>query len=160
MWKIWIRVFLEKSYLHNIRMTLAVVHLNLHLQMFNPNEPGLFGPSRSRGGVECARRSFWAISSLFFITNQPNKVSNESWHLYLPVESLNTILSCTVLPWDGTEVDYFDRGNFLHNFWKFVIFRPTWTICISKKIEKDRKRLKKIKKRSKKTEKDRKRTKR
>ena len=83
------------------------------------------------GGVECARRSFWAILSLFFITNQPNKVSNESWHLYLPVESLNTILSCTVLPWDGTEVDYFDRGNFLHNFWKFVIFRPTWTICIS-----------------------------
>ena len=83
------------------------------------------------GGVECARRSFSAILSLFFITNEPNKVSNESWHLYLPVESLNTILSCIVLPWGGTEVDYFDRGNFRHNFWKFVIFRPTWTICIS-----------------------------
>ena len=63
----------------------------------NPNQSGRFGRSIERGGVECARRSFRAISSLFFIRNQPNMVSNESWHLYLPLEPLNTILSCIVL---------------------------------------------------------------
>ena len=100
---------------------------NLILTLMNPG----FLVHLDPGGVECARRSSWAISSLFFITNQPNKVSNESWHLYIPVESLNTILSCIVLLWGGTEVDFFYRGNFQRNFWKFVIFRPTWTICIS-----------------------------
>ena len=64
---------------------------------FNPNQTGLFGLSIDRGGVECARRTFRAISASFFIRNQPNMVSNESWHLYLPLEPLNTILSCIVV---------------------------------------------------------------
>ena len=38
-------------------------------------------------------------------------VSNESWHLYLHVESLNTIVSCIVLPYGGSELAYFARGN-------------------------------------------------
>ena len=56
------------------------------------------------GGVDYAPRTFRAISSPFFIQINPNTISNESWHLYLPVESLNIILSCIVLPQGGAEV--------------------------------------------------------
>ena len=93
-----------------------------NISFVNPYHPGFFGQSIA-GGVECARRSFWDILSLFFITNQPNKVSNESWHLYIPVESLNTILSCIVLPWGGTEVDYFTAEIFSIIFenWSFFV---------------------------------------
>ena len=35
--------------------------------------------------------------ALIFHPNQPNIISNESWHLYLPIEPLSTILSCIVL---------------------------------------------------------------
>ena len=70
----------------------------------NPNQGGIFGRSIGWGGVESAHGSFRAISSSFSHPNQPNMISNESWHLYLPLESLNSILSCIVLPQGGTEV--------------------------------------------------------
>ena len=44
------------------------------------------------GGVESKLNSFWSITSPFFHPNQPNMVSNESWHLYLSVECLITSL--------------------------------------------------------------------
>ena len=71
---------------------------NYQKELLNPNQSGRFGQSIERGGgVECAHRPFRAITPLFFIRNQPNMVSNESWHLYLPLEPLNTFLSCIVL---------------------------------------------------------------
>ena len=64
----------------------------------NPNQGGIFGRSIEWGGVESAHGSFWAISSSFSHPNQPNMISNESLHLYLTLESLNSILSCKILP--------------------------------------------------------------
>ena len=64
----------------------------------NPNQGGLFGSSKGWGGVESAHGTFRAICASFHHPNQPNMVSNESWHLYLTLESLNTIPSCIVFP--------------------------------------------------------------
>ena len=86
--------FLCKS--GNFKIAEVMIDKSLELNIkLNPNQGGLFG--RSKGGVECARRTFRAISASFFIQINPNTISNESWHLYLPVESLNIILSCIVL---------------------------------------------------------------
>ena len=81
--------------------------------IFNPKRAGIFWLSKSRGWVESARSSFRAPVLLISMQINPNTISNESWHLYMPVESLNIILSCIVLPQRGAEVAYFDRGNFL-----------------------------------------------
>ena len=42
-------------------------------------------------GVESYRRTFGASTSIFSPANHPNMVSNENWHLYLPIKSLKTI---------------------------------------------------------------------
>ena len=61
-------------------------------------EPEYLVNLKAGGGTESARGGFrapvWSIS----MQTIHKRVSNESWHLYLHVESLNTILSCIVLP--------------------------------------------------------------
>ena len=39
-----------------------------------------------------------------YYKSHPQMVSNESWHLYTPIESLKTILSSVVFPQDAVEV--------------------------------------------------------
>ena len=53
---------------------------------------------KAGGGAESARSGFRAPVWLISMQISPNTISNESWHLYLPVESLNIALSCIVLP--------------------------------------------------------------
>ena len=89
--------------------------LEMGIQYFNPKQAGIFGRSKGRGGggAESAHGFFPAPVLLISMQINPNTISNESWHLYLPVESLNITLSWIVLPWGGAEVAYFDRGNIL-----------------------------------------------
>ena len=59
----------------------------------NPNQHGLFGLSIAQGGGggKCPPR-FLGGYGLIFHPNESNMVSNESWDLYQPKESLNTLL--------------------------------------------------------------------
>ena len=84
----------------------------LDSKSLNPKRAGIFWRSKSRGGVESTHHGFRAPVLSISMQINPNTISNESWHLYLHVESLNTILSCIVLPWGGVEVAYFDHGKF------------------------------------------------
>ena len=52
-------------------------------------------PSVGGGGIKTS--PFLGGYGLIFYPNESNMVSNESWHLYLPLEPLNTFLSCIVL---------------------------------------------------------------
>ena len=64
-------------------------------------------------GVESTHHSFHApvyVISMQMIQKWFQMIAGI--FIYTYVESLNTILSCMVLPWGGAEVSYFDRGNF------------------------------------------------
>ena len=68
-------------------------------QNINPKRAGIFGRSKSQGGgAESPHSSFHAPVLIISMQINPNTISNESWHLYLSVETLNIILSCIVLP--------------------------------------------------------------
>ena len=54
------------------------------------------------GGIKTTR--FLGCYSLIFHPNESNMVSNESWHLYPPIEYLKTILCLVVFPYHGPEV--------------------------------------------------------
>ena len=104
--------------------------------LFNPNQPGLFGRSIARRGVECVHQPFWAISSLFFY--QKSTKHGLKWKLV----SLSTYRAFEHHPKLHSFVVRWHRSSLLwprkfssfryHNFRKFVIFDLfTWTICIS-----------------------------
>ena len=72
----------------------------------NPNQHGLFGLSIARGGEGGGKCPPWFLGGygLIFHPNESNMVSNESWHLYPPIEYLKTILCLVVFPYHGPEV--------------------------------------------------------
>jgi len=64
----------------------------------NPNQGGRFDRSIGGRGDRKCTLDFLSYYILILHSNQPNIISNESWHLHLPVECLKTILCCLVLP--------------------------------------------------------------
>ena len=64
----------------------------------NPKQAGTFGLSMGRGGAESAHRCLRAPVLLISMQINPNTIPNDSWHLYLSVETLNITLSCIILP--------------------------------------------------------------
>ena len=96
-----------------LRQEIVFLNFQPLPQKLNPKRAGIFGLSKSWRGTESAHGCFRAPVWLNSGQISPNTISNESWHLYLPLESLNTILSCIVLSQGGAEVAYFDRGNSL-----------------------------------------------
>ena len=68
------------------------------------NGPGYFWSSKTGGGVESTPPWFFCSCNANFHSNHRQMVSNESWHLYTPLESLKTILSSVVFLQDAVEV--------------------------------------------------------
>ena len=76
------------SWMFRICKNIAA-HKKSALYSFNsPTDPLSYWsrPLCREVGVESRLNGFWSITSPFTHPNQPNMVSNESWHLYLYVE--------------------------------------------------------------------------
>ena len=60
--------------------------------LLNPNQGGLSGRSIEWGGVESARKTFEASKAQIFTQISPNMVSNETWYLCTPIETLSNFI--------------------------------------------------------------------
>ena len=70
----------------------------IDLANINPNQGGLFGPSKEWGGVESAHQTFWALSWPFLSQISSNLVSNKDLGHFPPTQTLHNIIWTVVVP--------------------------------------------------------------
>ena len=90
--------------LRQLKLIKGSFQLRLEILVFNPNQCGLFGQLRRRGGVKMTRWEIAVSGHSNFGTDQTNIVSYESWHLQLKFETSLRLLRLIVWPQEVSEV--------------------------------------------------------
>ena len=101
--------------------------------VLNPNQTGLFGRSKDRGGWISPKGLMRSYAPIFH-PNSPEMVSNDIWYLHSSMESLKTTLWFRIFPQYGSKVTLSQGANFslsVHKFLKICNFWPIWTIYTS-----------------------------
>ena len=92
------------------KKTLQNMTKHPSITSIKPNQTGLFGRSKDRGGwinPKVLMRSYAPI----FHPNSPEMVSKDIWHIHSSIESLKTILWFRIFPQCGSKVTSSQGAN-------------------------------------------------